>query len=157
MSGARVEITVDDKDVQAALQQAVDALGPDGLAPLLGELGEYLLGTTRDRAATETGPDGEAWPALSPRYAKRKQRLQPGRHMLVFENHMLGDGLSWQIDGDALYVGTNAPYGARQQFGGGGIPARPWLGVSDADVEGIQERTMKFLREVLGGSESASP
>lgn len=157
MAGARVEITVEDAELQATLGRAIDALGTEGMAPLLGELGEYLLGTTRDRAATETGPNGEEWPALSPRYARRKQKLRPGLPLLVFDRHMLGDRLAWQIVGDTLLVGTSAPQGARQQFGGGGIPARPWLGISQSDGEGVQARTLDFLKEVLGTGESPSP
>lgn len=157
MAGARVEITVEDAELQATLGRAIDALGTEGMAPLFGELGEYLLGTTRDRAATETGPNGEEWPALSPRYARRKQKLKPGLPLLVFDRHMLGDRLAWQIVGDTLYVGTSAPYGARQQFGGGGIPARPWLGVSQTDGEGIKVRTLDFLKDVFGVGESSSP
>lgn len=154
MAGVRVEIQLDDKAVQAALQQALDALGPNGLAPLLGELGEYLLGTTRDRAAEEIDPNGMPWAALSPRYAQRKAQKRPGLGLLHFDNHMLGDRLAWQISGDTLYLGTSVPYGARQQFGGGGIPARPWLGVSATDAEGVQARTMDFLREVLDEASS---
>jgi len=161
MAGARVEITVDDAELKATLGRAIEALGTEGMAPLLGELGEYLLGTTRDRAATETGPDGEEWPALSPRYARRKQKLRPGLPMLVFDRHMLGDRLAWQIVGDTLLVGTSAPYGARQQFGDGegdrGIKARPWLGVSHADGDGIKARTLDFLKDVFEGGESPSP
>ena len=157
MAGARVEITVDDAELKATLGRAIDALGTEGMAPLLGELGEYLLGTTRDRAATETGPDGEEWPALSPRYARRKQKLRPGLPMLVFDRHMLGDRMAWQIVGDTLLLGTSAPQGARQQFGGGGIPPRVWLGISQSDGEGIKARTLDFMKEVFDGGGSPSP
>lgn len=61
--------------------------------------------------------------------------------MLVFDFHMQGDQLSYQVAGDNLFVGTNAVYGARHQFGDDGddgMPARPWLGLSPADEEEIE-------------------
>lgn len=152
MAGARVEITLDDAAVLQRLTQAQARLGTAGIAPLLDKLGEYLLGATRDRAASEHGPDGEPWPALSPRYAKRKARKRPHAPLLVWDFHMLGDRLAWQVAGNTLYVGTGAPYGARQQFGGGGIPARPWLGVAPEDSVEIRERTLAYLKEVLDGA-----
>ena len=40
--------------------------GIENPAPLLAQLGEYTLRTTRDRFQTQTGPDGTAWAALQP-------------------------------------------------------------------------------------------
>jgi len=45
-------------------------------------------------------PDGTPWAALSPRYAKRKERERPGVPKLKFDNHMLGDRLSQTCVGD---------------------------------------------------------
>lgn len=154
MAGAKVEIQFDDAQALAKLQRAQDVLDGDGLRATLTDIGEYMLRATRDRAATETGPDGEAWPALSPRYARRKAKLRPGLPMLKFDNHMLGDQFTYQIEGDTLFVGTMAPYGARQQFGGGGIHARPWLGASDADAQKIGQITLDHIQAAIG---DASP
>lgn len=158
MAGAKVEIQVDDAQVKAALVRAEQGLAPDGFKSLLGRIGEHLLRTTRERAATETGPDGEAWPALSPRYERRKVKVKPGLPMLKFDNHMLGNMLDYQIGDDgALYVGTNAPYGATHQFGRDAIPARPWLGVSPEDSDWIKQTTLDYLRSILDGGEAPEP
>lgn len=138
MAGARVELTVDVGSAQASLVHAIEALHDDGLAPLLSKIGEYLLRATRDRGVAEIDPDGRRWRALEPSYARWKQKKRPGVPILKFDNHMLGDQLSAQLEGgDTLLVGTNAVYGAIHQFGGknptGGLPPRPWLGISDAD------------------------
>lgn len=191
MAGARIEFEVDLKLASRALQKAVDALGGDGVTLLLSDIGEYLLRSTRDRAAAQISPDGTPWAALSPRYAKRKERERPGLPKLKFDNHMLGDRLAHQVEGTMLLVGTSAPYGAIQQFGGTiniaarsqqayfhatkdevlpqfvnkrkanfaqwvtlpaykiNIPARPWLGISDADVKEIVQLTQDHLNAAL--------
>ena len=48
--------------------------GIENPAPLLAQLGEYTLRTTRDRFKTQTGPDGTAWAALQPWYKKEKSQ-----------------------------------------------------------------------------------
>ncbi|MEI7036443.1 phage virion morphogenesis protein [Fulvimonas yonginensis] len=118
MAGARIEFEVDTTLASTALQRALGVLGGDGLTLLLSDIGEYLLRSTRDRAALEQAPDGSHWRALEPSYARWKGRKRPGVPILKFDNHMLGDRLAHQVDGSTLYVGTNAPYGAIHQFGG---------------------------------------
>jgi len=54
-----IRITVDDKAVQAALQQLL-ARSSDLTRPMA-DIGEHLTETTKRRFATSTGPDGERW------------------------------------------------------------------------------------------------
>jgi phage virion morphogenesis protein len=138
MAGARIEYDLDASTTIAALDYVVGRLDSDGRQLLLSHIGEYLLGSTRDRAALQRGPDGQPWPALSPAYARRKAKARPGLKMLRYDNNMLGAWLASQLEGDdAVLVGTGAIYGASQQFGRGGIPARVWLGVDAGDEEEI--------------------
>lgn len=156
MAGARIELEVDTREAQTVLQQAVQSLGPTGLAPLLSMIGEYLLGATRDRAARELSPDGQHWRALEPSYRRWKEKKRPGVPILKFDNHMLGDQLSWQLDGDAaVLVGTNAVYGAIHQFGSRDpnrrLHPRPWLGVSTDDEGNIVQLVLDHLHNALSG------
>jgi phage virion morphogenesis protein len=166
MPGARVEIEFDDKAVIDVLTRAEARLAPDGMETMLSYIGEYLLRSTRERAEREVSPSGAAWDPLEPSYAKWKQKKRPGAKILHFDFHMLGDQLSHQVEGDTLYVGTNARYGAIHQFGGTikhaaygrvrdkaiipehetGMPARPWLGVSDDDADEIKQITLDYLQ-----------
>lgn len=135
MAGARIEYNLDASTVIAALDYVAGRLDSDGRQLLLSHIGEYLVGSTRDRAAREVDPDGRRWRALSPAYARWKQKKRPGVPILKFDNHMIGDQFTHQLDGDdAVLVGTNAVYGAKHQFGS---PPRPWLGVSSEDAEEI--------------------
>lgn len=149
MTGARIEIQADTGAASAALEGLAHQLDADGRQQLLGQIGEYVLRSTRDRAALQVSPDGMPWAPLTPRYARRKEKLRPGLPKLKFDNHMLGDQLAWQLDDPAVLVGTYAPYGARQQDGGGGILARPWLGLSQLDQDGIARRVVAFLQKGL--------
>ena len=91
------------------------------------------------------GPDGEPWAPLSEDYAEWKRRKRPNAGILVFDDLLRGQ-LAYVVSGDVLLVGTNRPYGARHQFGFDGpdalgrhtnTPARPWLGISNANESAI--------------------
>lgn len=116
MAGARVEITKD--TASPALKRAILKLQGEGRALMLEGMGNALKNSTRERAARQIDPDGNKWRALTPAYARWKQKKKPGAPMLKFDEHMLGDRLSHQVDGADLLVGTSAVYGARHQFGG---------------------------------------
>ncbi len=115
MAGARIEITKD--TARPALKRAIAQLEGEGRELMLADIGEYLLRSTRERGARQVDPSGAPWRPLSEDYKKWKQKKRPGVPILKFDFHMLGDQLSYQVDSDALYVGTNAPYGAVHQFG----------------------------------------
>jgi phage gpG-like protein len=149
MAGVKIEIEVQDAHVRAAFARLIDA-GRDMSLPMA-DAGEYLLRSTRDRAALQVDPDGIAWAPLTPRYAKRKAKLKPGLPMLKFDYHMLGDRLAYFAGPDSLEVGTGAIYGARQQFGGGGILSRPWLGLSDQDDAELLEIFGAPFRNAISG------
>ena len=145
MAGAYAEITVD--TATPAVSNAIEALEGEGLQRMLDDIGEHLFQSTKTRAARQVSPDGTMFAPLSASYARRKRAVRPLRPILRFDNHMIGDQLSHQVVGETLYVGTNAIYGAAHQFGYRGIPARPWLGISDEDAVAITE----IAREHLSG------
>ena len=52
------------------------------------------------------------------------------------------------VSGDELTIGSNVVYAKRRQLGGGSKgrdPARPFLGVSDADKQFINDAVAEFL------------
>lgn len=165
MAGARVEIDVDIGAVNRQLAGMAAQLDGNGRTRMLEDMGEYLLRSTRDRGVLQISPDGKPWAALSPRYAKYKQKKRPGVPILKFDYHMQGDQLSSQVEGNTLYVGTNAVYGATHQFGRrttitdpetgisfeAEIPARPWLGVSQEDDTEILQIARDHLESGLTG------
>ena len=63
----------------------------------------------------------------------------------------------WELDADELRVGSNLVYAAIHQFGGtpdmhpgpAAIPARAYLGLSDADVVEIEDELEHWIAGVL--------
>ena len=149
MAGARIEFEVDTATASAALDFVAAKLSPEGRKLLLSDIGEYLLRSTRDRAVDQVDPDGHRWPALEPAYARWKAKKRPGVPILKFDNHMLGDQLSWQLDGDSsMLLGTSAIYGAVHQLG---PHPRVWLGISTDDADEIVALTRDHLLANMPG------
>ena len=161
MAGARFDGTA----AIEHLSGLVDAINDP--SPLLAELGEYGLRSTRARFKTQTAPDGTAWAALQPWYQKDKRR---NKNRILTLNGYLRGQMTWQLVGDrTVEIGSNLPYAAVHQFGATikpraakvlifrghaaksvTIPARPYLGLSDADQNELVERTLDWLRTAGG-------
>lgn len=155
MAGAFLTIELDDAAAQAAFERILSFADGERSRLMMGDIGEAMKTNTQLRAATERSPDGTPWARLSPKYAKRKAAKRPGVPMLRWDNHMLGDMFSWQLDPQdgAAVVGTNALWGATHQFGDPerNIPARPWLGLSDEDQTEIMDIILEHGRMALEG------
>ncbi|MCA3421001.1 MAG: phage virion morphogenesis protein [Roseomonas sp.] len=166
MTGVRITINT------AEFRDAIQGLGALMRRPqaAMAEIGEALILSTQERAAAEQSPDGVAWPKLNPGYAAAKR----GGSMLRETGRLLGS-LTRRADGHRVVVGTNVIYAAIHQFGGtvrpksGGrlafrlgrtrvfarsvsIPARPWLGVSDADRAEIMAIFQDHARRAMRGA-----
>ncbi len=134
------------------------ALSP---TPLLDEIGDALVTSTRLRFVDEVSPDGVPWtPSL-------RARLTGGR-TLTDDGH-LQDSVTHLVIGDELQVGANRSYAAIHQFGGVirprhkkalaftlangqvavvaavSMPARPYLGISAGDADAIVAMTVRYL------------
>ncbi|HLD66044.1 MAG TPA: phage virion morphogenesis protein [Pseudomonas sp.] len=160
MAGARVELEFDSSKALAAIRQAVSQLADP--KPLLLDIGEMLVNSTRDRFSSEQGPDGQAWAALSPRYLATKSP-NPGK--VLQRRGDLVRQIFPQVEGATLLVGTDRVYGAVHQFGAlqgkfgktkrgapipwGNIPARPFLGLSDADENELTLIALDHLKRTL--------
>ena len=160
MAGARFDGTA----AIEHLSGLVDAINDP--SPLLAEMGEYGLRSTRARFKTQTDPDGTAWAALQPWYQKEKRR---NKNRILTLNGYLRGQMTWQLVGDrTVEIGSNLPYAAVHQFGATikpraakvlifrghaaksvTIPARPYLGLSDEDRSEIVGRTLEWLQRIM--------
>ncbi|MFV0678997.1 phage virion morphogenesis protein [Ottowia sp.] len=111
-------------------------------AALMPRIGEHLLASTRKRFSTETAPNGAPWAAL--KHPSRKKHKKD--KILTLRGFLRGSGLRYQPEKRSVAVGTNLIYGATHQFGRDNIPARPFLGLSDADRAELLEITLDWLR-----------
>lgn len=160
MSGARVELEFDNSQVLTAVRGALAELADP--RPMLLDIGEALVNSTRDRFSAQRGPDGQTWKSLSPRYLATKSP-NPGK--ILQRRGDLVRQIFPQVEGATLLVGTDRVYGAVHQFGAlkgafgktrrgapipwGDIPARPFLGISDDDAEEIIAITRDHLQARL--------
>lgn len=127
-------------------RRALQRLGSLDIDRLLQTLGSELESQTRRRISEEkTDPEGRPWAPWSENYESK-----PGGKMLERDGNLL-DSLAFEVDDDAVTVGSNMVYAATHQYGRSGIPARPYLGVSVENVDDLNELVINFIREEFGG------
>jgi phage virion morphogenesis protein len=163
MAGTFISIDYDDREVEGFLRRIVEA----GARPrnALDEIGVELSQRWGEpRFLSQAGPDGTPWAPLSAEYAAWKKAETASDLLLVLHGHLM-DSIAHQTSERAVRIGTNRVYGATHQFGAakgsfgtdkrgrpipwGDIPARPFLGVSEADKEEILEILEEHVRRAL--------
>ena len=161
MAGARLEIVVDDAQLQRALADLSAAVVDT--TPLMRDIGEHLLNTTRERFVDQTAPDGTPWAPLS---ATTKGRKKRNRNKVLTERGFLRGNLTYQTAPQSVVIGSPSIHAGTHQFGAergafgatsrggaipwGAIPARPFLGLSSADADEVLRLTARFLERHLG-------
>ena len=141
-----VRVTIKDQEINARLTRL--ALRANNLKPVFDQFGRYLLGRIRGYFRAETAPDGTPWAPLSPRYKARKRREGRDRGIGRYTLAMI-NGLAYNANGKRLTVGTTPDYAPAFQFGvpRRNQPARPFLGVTDADRAQLSEQISDYLGE----------
>ncbi len=117
------------------------------LSTLWADVSTILISSTKERFdTTKTSPDGKKWQPLSPEYAAFKKSVKPGVGILRFDDHLID--LKDDISPNELIVGSEMKYARRMQLGGGGVAARPYLGISDEDREEIYQSLLTHYRDL---------
>lgn len=164
MTGVKIEI--DDRDAKAGLRLIAEAGGD--LAPALRSIGAAIVKNTQLRFEAETSPSGVPW-------KKSRRAASQGGKTLQDSRRLYASLTSRVVGAGTLEVGTNVAYAAVHQFGatirpktkkrlkfripGGGfrtaagvtIPARPFLGFTQADREDVSDILARHLRVALTG------
>lgn len=120
------------------------------MSQLADDAGTLLVSSTRERLhETKAAPDGSPWPEWSEEYAATRH----GGHSLLVGNRELLDTIAHVVQGGEVHVGSNLVYAAHHQFGGdelgSGIPARPYLGVSEQDELDLKDLVTGTLEGLL--------
>lgn len=144
--------------VQARLDQLIRTMFD--MTPLSAAVGATVESQVRKRIQREkTDPKtGVAWAPWSEKYA----RTRHGGQSLLMSTGALRDSIQFVTHGDEVEVGSNLVYAARHQYGDngdagslgdlvGGIPARPFLGLTPENEVEVRQVVKKFLDEVLDG------
>lgn len=141
-----------------ALQKKMAALSQINRYGLMKNISEGLRASTLDRFRVAKDPEGKPWePSI---------RAQEGQGITLTHTARLKNSIKAIAAADSAAVGTNTIYAATHQFGDAGrtirakkakylkfkykgawasvekvtvnIPARPYLGISDEDMEDIR-------------------
>jgi len=142
------------------------ALAAANRRPILAAIGERLVTSTKERFERQHDPEGRPWKPLawltllkraggsrawdkrqSTRGAgvltKRAEARIAGAQILINRGLLLGS-ITARIAGEGVEVGSNKVYARIHQLGGAAgrghkvkIPARPYLGITDADKSEI--------------------
>ena len=146
MAGVTASLTTEGLD--AAIRRLRRLEGFE-MAELTDAAGAILESSTRDRFDTKTAPDGSAWAPWSDAYEDTRE----DRHSLLVEEGGLRDSIASYSTGGEVHVGSNLVYAAHHQIGGdeigSGIPARPYLGISDEDEIDLADLVTGKLEELL--------
>lgn len=158
MAGVRINIEFEDSEIRTAMNRLL-AAGQD-MTPLMRDIGEHLLNTTRERFSDETAPDGTPWAPLSETTRQRKKR---NADRILTERGFLRGGLAYRATSDQVEVGSPSIYAGTHQFGAergsfgstsrgshipwGDIPPRPFLGLSNEDETEIAALVNDYLAD----------
>lgn len=147
-----VAITIQIEGLEA-LEARLDRLAAIEFSALLEEVGALATSVAQERiTATKRAPDGGTWAPWSAGYAKRRRSQAT---LLQDEGH-LWQSIQHLVTGDRVAVGSNLAYAGVHQKGsskssgrGGGIPARPYLGVGPEEEQAIQLLAHGFISDLL--------
>lgn len=115
------------------------------MGPALDAAAGILIASAEQRISnTKTSPSGAPWPAWSPAYAA----VTRSESLLLGTGRMRGSIDAEQSGPDELTLFADTPYAARQQWGGGGIPSREFLGMSEDDADQIGQAFAEYLADV---------
>lgn len=145
----------------------------ENLRPVLGEIGDDQAEAIRNRFVTAVAPDGSPWapnrPATLERYSqifgkldretggslnKRGVTRLANKKPLTGESQSLGRTINHRVGDTSVTIGSPEVYANMQHYGGkrsefphlwGDIPARPFMGVSDAEREHIVDLVRSYL------------
>ena len=152
---------------RAAIREALSQL--KDMTPVYQDIGEYMIGATRQRFIDGKAPDGTAWAPKSAATLDRYKRLGYGtlNRPLIGAGKRLSREIQRFVSRDGVVIGSSLAYSgvmqngaARGAFGTdrrgrplpwGRIPARVWLGISDEDEKKIIDIVDENLGDALGG------
>ena len=155
-----IEVELKTDDLTRALEQLRARLSD--MTPVMQDIGEYLVESTKARFVAGVDPDGDPWAAKSPvtmaaTAAREKKAADP--RPLFGPTGLLSSQISYEAGPDHVEAGSNRIYAAMMQFGGttsafphlwGDIPARPFFGLSETDETNILEIIAEGLQQASG-------
>lgn len=144
-----IEIKVDNKAVNERLLEL--AKRGENLRPLMKNIAGIFASSTEDNFREEGRPD--KWTELADitKENRKKKDKWPGQILQV--EGQLASSVNTQYDDNSAVIGSNLDYAAIHQLGGKAgsnkkvtIPARPYLKLTDDDLEEILQQITLYLK-----------
>ena len=140
--GGKTGVSLNWGGFDKALGKAAQKLGDT--QALMESVGEALRSGTIERFDAEEDPQGKKW--------KPSARAMAGGGKTLDKESHLKDSIDYATTSDKVMVGSNLPYARIHQLGGKtgkghkvDMPARPYLGVSEEDMDEVRETMADFL------------
>jgi phage gpG-like protein len=127
-------ITVDDAGFRAYLQQMQDRMGD--LTPVMDDIGNAMVQSTRGRFETRTDPNGAPWKPWAPSTRRTYPFAGtpaaagpdgPGNSRLLDRYGTMLDGLNHQPNNNSVRIGFAQPYATYHEYGSSKMPRRGML------------------------------
>ena len=118
------------------LQKKLAGLSGINRSALMKDVAEGLRSTTMDRFRSRKSPEGKPWPV--------SLREQEGQGITLTQTTRLKQSIRAIADSTGAAVGTNTIYAAKRVTIH--IPARPFLGISDEDLQEIRSEVEYAVR-----------
>ncbi len=173
MGGVTFTASLQDEAMRAALGRVQGLMTSP--TPMLKQIGAGVVAAVQEHFERQSDPWGKAWHALCPAYAPLKKNSR-----ILTESHHLVDSINYQLGARSVSVGSNVVYARIHQLGGKivpktrpalsfllavgkgnkpgivqvksvRIPARPYLGLGEAEKEAIALAVKLHMKRALGG------
>ncbi|MDI1471912.1 Phage capsid and scaffold [Thermodesulfovibrio sp. N1] len=145
-----IKIEIDDRQFREAIQKLIQR-GIDR-RPLMRNIAMIMHNAVEENFAQQGRP---SWRPLSPKTIKARQQKGYWPGSILQMRGRLASSITAQSDNDKAMVGTNVVYAAIHQFGGRAgrghraeIPARPFLSLTEEDLNDIKETVIDYLKGV---------
>ncbi|MFD1914123.1 phage virion morphogenesis protein [Halodurantibacterium flavum] len=112
-----IAFDINEREVEAALKRIGEAL--TDMTPVMQDIGELLVFSTKERFVAGVSPDGEPWAPKSQTtldaYARRRDPEDP--RPLFGPSRRLSSEIHYSASADSVEWGSSLIYAAVQQFG----------------------------------------
>ena len=144
-----IEIRYDDRRLQQLLNRLQGQV--DNLEPAMREIAGHLVSSVEDSFASQSESDGSAWKPLADTTIQDRLRCGYGAGPILERSGDLARLILADWDDEVAVAGTNLEYAATHHYGDErrGIPARPFLGVSEDARSEIIRSLLDHLGEPL--------
>jgi len=143
-----IKVTIDDREVKELTEQLLEkAINTE---PVMRKIAGIMFSAVEENFEQEGRP---AWPELSPVTIKQREKegKWPGKILQKSQGGLAASIQEYHNEETAI-VGTNKEYARIHQFGGKAgrnlkvtIPARPFLKITDEDLDDIKEVLKEHL------------